>query len=300
MLKLLERLVNIPTYYEKNCKIAINECLKIFNNDINKQFYKNSVLLSNANCNDFDVISTCHIDVVPMQNNNYNITKKDNILYGRGVFDMKSFLVSALFNLKYIIDNNINIKYGIIIATDEETSQESETKYWSENIKTKIVLDSDSGIGDINKVVKNILGAITIKAKCNYDKNKIKEIFGKYYCDFVDDEIDIIFDNDDITKELEKYISNFDILMFNKCINYNLDNKYNILYKNICEDTLHKKINYITTKNTTDSRFFDNCIIINHQANGGNYHQPNEWLDYDSFLQFNKIQLDFLLKVSNY
>ena len=295
MFKLLEKLVKIPTYNEDNCKIAINECLKIFNNNIKIQSYKNSVLLSNVITDNFDIISTCHIDVVPMSI--YNINKKDNIIYGRGVFDMKSFLVSALFNLKYIIDNNINIKYGIIIATDEETAIESETKYWADNIKTKIVLDSDSGVGDINKIVKNILGALTIKTKCNYNKNEIKNIFGKYYIDFVDDEIDILIDNDNKLEELKKYIKDFDILMFNKCINYYIDNKYNLIYKNICENILNNKIEYITTKNTTDSRFFDNCIVINHQATGGDYHKDTEWLDYDSFMKFNKIQLDFLTNI---
>lgn len=295
MFKLLEKLVKIPTYNEDNCKIAINECLKIFNNNIKIQSYKNSVLLSNINTNNFDIISTCHIDVVPMSI--YNINKKDNIIYGRGVFDMKSFLVSALFNLKYIIDNNINIKYGIIIATDEETAIESETKYWANNIKTKIVLDSDSGVGDINKIVKNILGALTIKTKCSYNKNEVKNIFGKYYIDFVDDEIDILIDNDNKLEELKKYIKDFNILMFNKCINYDIDNKYNLIYKNICENILNNKIEYITTKNTTDSRFFDNCIVINHQATGGDYHKDTEWLDYDSFMKFNKIQLDFLTNI---
>ena len=297
MFELLEKLVKISTYNKDNCKIAINECLKIFNNNIKIQYYKNSVLLSNIITNNFDVVSTCHIDVVPMLSNIYNIEKKNNIIYGRGVFDMKSFLVNALFNLKYIIDNNINVKYGIIITTDEETAPESETKYWANNIKTKIVLDSDSGVGDINKIVKNILGALTIKTKSNYNKNEVKNMFGKYYIDFVDDEIDILINNDNKIEELKKYIKDFDILMFNKCINYNIDNKYNILYKNICENILNNKIEYITTKNTTDSRFFNNCIVINHQATGGDYHKNTEWLDYDSLIKFNKIQLDFLTNI---
>lgn len=300
MLNLIKKLVEIPTYSQ--CKLAVNECINFFENNVKVDYYNNSVLLKNTDSNNFDVISTCHIDVVPMQNNKYTLEKNGNILNGRGVFDMKSFLVSALFNLKKLIKTNSNLKYGIVIATDEETAPESETKYWCNKINTKLVLDSDSGIGNINSIVKDILGAITIKTSYKYDKNLMMKVFGKYYCDFVEDEIDILFDNDNILIELKKYVPNFDVLMFNKCINYDIDNKFHKIYKNIAEIELKTKIDYITVKNTTDSRFFSykNVPIINHQATGGNYHKIDEWLDYDSLLKFNKIQERFLLELVKY
>lgn len=298
MLSLIEELVKIPTYNQENCKLAINKCVNFFDN-VAVEYYKNSTLLKNTKNNEFDVISTCHIDVVPMQNNIYKLKKESNIIKGRGVFDMKSFLVSAIFNLKTIIQENINIKYGIIIATDEETAKESDTKYWSNRIKTKLVLDSDSGVGNINSIVQNVLGAITIKTNCNYNKELFKKHFGEYHCDFYDDEVDILFDNKDIIAELKKYLNNFEILMLNNCITYDLSNNYQKKYKNIAENILKSDINYITTSNTTDSRFFKDIPVINHQATGGNYHKIDEWLDYESLLQFNKIQMEFLRNFNN-
>ena len=298
MLSLIEELVKIPTYNQENCKLAINKCINFFDNVV-VEYYKDSILLKNIEGFEFDVISACHIDVVPMQNNIYKLEKKNNIITGRGVFDMKSFLVSAIFNLKTIIQENINIKYGIIVSTDEETAKESDTKYWSDRIKTKLVLDSDSGIGNINDIVQNILGAITIKTNCNYDKDLFKKVFGKYHCDFYDDEVDILFDSEDIITNLKKYVNNFEILMLNNCIDYDLNNNYQKKYKSVAEKILKSNINYITTSNTTDSKFFHNIPIINHQATGGNYHKIDEWLDYDSLLKFNKIQMEFLRNFNN-
>lgn len=306
MLYFIEKLVKLQTTENniKNINQAINLCISYFDDIKDKIFtYKvnNSVLISNHNALDFDVISTCHIDIVPMQNNTYNVKKNDNIIYGRGVFDMKSFVVSALCNLKKLIQNSINTKYGVIIVSNEETATKSDTKIFADKITTKIVLDSDSGNGNINSIVKNNLGAITIKlSKKDFQTiNLIRNNFNKYYCDFIGDEVDILFNNKNILVELQKCMKNntiFEVLMLNDYIKNDINDKYSILYKNIAEDKLNTKINYITSKTTTDSRFFsyNNINVINHQATGGNYHTVDEWLDYNSLLQFNEIQWEFL------
>ena len=306
MLDVIEKLVKLKTT-ENNIKEinqAINLCINYFNEVKDKIFthtINNSILISNHNGFNFDVVSTCHIDVVPMQNNIYNIKKENNIIYGRGVFDMKSFVVSALFNLKKLIQNNINTKYAVLIVSNEETAKESDTKLFTDKITTQIILDSDSGNGNINSIVKNNLGAITIKLSQQdfQTTSLIKNNFSKYYCDFISDEVDILFDNKNILIELQKCMKNnttFEVLMFNEYIENDINNKYSILYKNIAENKLNTKINYITSKTTTDSRFFSfkNINVINHQATGGNYHKIDEWIDYKSLLKFNKIQWEFL------
>ena len=311
MLNLIEQLIKLKTT-ENNTneiKLAIDLCINYFNNIKDKIFIhkiNDSILISNHNGFNFDVISTCHIDVVPMQNEIYNIKKDGNIIYGRGVFDMKSFVVSALYNLKKLIQNNINTKYAILIVSNEETASESDTKLFADKITTKIVLDSDSGIGNITSIVKNNLGAITIKLskKDLQTTNLIKNNFSKYYCDFIDNEVDILFDNKNILNELQKCMKNnttFEVLMFNNYIENDINDKYSILYKNIAEKKLNAKINYITSKTTTDSRFFSfkNINVINHQATGGNYHKIDEWLDYDSLIKFNEIQYEFLKVFNN-
>lgn len=312
MLSFIEKLVKLKTT-ENNIneiKEAVNLCINYFNDVKDKVFIheiNNSILISNYNGLNFDIISTCHIDVVPIQNNIYNIKKENNIIYGRGVFDMKSFVVNALYNLKKLIQNNINTKYGVIIVSNEETATESDTKLWADKITTKIVLDSDSGNGNINSIIKDNLGAVTIKLSKNdlQTINLIKNNFSKYYCDFVEDEIDILFDNKNIIAELQKYMKNnttFEVLMFNNYIENNINDKYSILYKKIAENKLNTQINYITSSTTTDSRFFSykNVNVINHQAIGGNYHKVDEWLDCESLLQFNEIQFEFLEKFNKY
>ena len=309
MLDLINKLVLLNTTKNNynNINDAINLCIDYFN-DCKNIFIKKdiingnlSILFSNYQEFNFDVLSICHIDVVPMQNNNYKLIKDNNIIYGRGVFDMKSFIVSALYNLKQIIKQQLNIKYGILIVSNEETAYESDVKYWINKLNTKVVLDADNGCGNIDSIIKENLGAITIKLS-KKDKNTInliKNNFNKFYCNIINDEIDILFNNTNIEQDLLNCMKNdttYSIIMLNKYIENDLNNKYHILYKNILENEINKKVKYIISKNTTDSRFFSykNITVIGNQANGGNYHKLNEWLDYNSLLQFNKIQFEFL------
>ena len=124
-----------------------------------------SILFSNIETNNFDVLEVCHIDVVPVSNiNMFNPTIDNNIMKGRGTQDMKAFVASAIKLFEYIIDNNINLKYGLLIVSDEEIGGEGGSKYWVEkiNLKTKILLDGDAG-GELNKIVYKSKGSCFIK-----------------------------------------------------------------------------------------------------------------------------------------
>ncbi len=68
-----------------------------------------------------------HMDVVPTGDgwicDPYNCTEKDGYLVGRGVLDDKGPFVIAAWAVKYLIENNIDLNYGIrlIMGLDEET-----------------------------------------------------------------------------------------------------------------------------------------------------------------------------------
>lgn len=313
MLDLIEKVIKIPSY-TGNTR-AVLECFDIYKSIfLNKKVYIKevnnngyiSILFSNYNTLDLDVLSICHTDVV--ENFEYKMTKKDNIIYGRGVFDMKSFIIMNLLNLKYLIENNINTKFGVLVVSDEETVDEYGTKYWVENLnlKAKIVLDNDSGLGNINNIIKDNLGAITIKiiGESIFEKirtiNNIKERFGNFCCNIIDnEEIDLYFDEVNIKNILNNCMyknTKYDILMLNNYIKNNINDKYHKIYKDICKRN-GIKIDYLTSKTTDDSRFFSykGINIISHQANGGDFHKATEWLDFDSLLVLKNIQLGFLI-----
>ncbi len=316
ILDLIERVIKIPSI-TGNLKTTM-ECFDIYKSIfLNKKIYIRevsnngyiSILFSNVDTMSFDVLSVCHTDVV--ENIEYKMTKKDNIIYGRGVFDMKSFVIMNLLNLKELIENNINVKFGVLVVSDEETVDEYGTKYWVEKLglKSKVVLDNDSGNGNITNIIKENLGAITIKLfnKNVFDKLKtienIKEKFGEFCCNIIDnEEIDLYFTGINIENILKKCMYKntiYKILMLNNYIKNNINDKYHKSYKDICEKN-GLKINYITSKTTDDSRFFSykNINVISHQANGGDFHKSTEWLDFDSLIMLKNIQLEFLKNIN--
>lgn len=314
MINFIDNLVKIPSYTGNHN--AIKKCF-----DICKSFFKNvktfiaeteknnyqSILFSNCNTFNFEVLSLCHMDVV--SNNEYKMTQKDNIIYGRGVFDMKSFIVSGLTNLKYLIENNINTKYGILITSDEEIGGENGTKHWIDyyNLKTNILLDSDNG-NSIDSIVAENLGAITIRLKGNQENiNKtivdIKDRFKDFYCENFRNEMDIIFPNLDIIKTIDNCMYDgvdFKVLMLNKYSRNDLDDKYHKLYKKIAIEN-GIDIKYINVSKNNDARYFSEIgiNIISHQATGNDNHKPTEWLDLNSFYIHNKIQRNFLINIAN-
>ena len=102
------------------------------------------MLLSNCDDLNFDVITIGHIDVVPAKDNMFNPRIEDNKIYGRGSLDMKASVAVCLETLLYTLGKNI--KFGVLITSDEETSSGGMKALQKENkINAKIVLDTDSG-----------------------------------------------------------------------------------------------------------------------------------------------------------
>ncbi|HCC07237.1 MAG TPA: hypothetical protein DEP72_03595 [Clostridiales bacterium] len=105
-----------------------------------------SCVISNTSSKEFDILFVGHIDVVPAMDSMFVSKTVDNILYGRGSFDMKGN-DAAIF--KFIKNVNTDKKIGVFITSDEELGGFNGTKYLLENEKytTKVAIVPD---GDKN------------------------------------------------------------------------------------------------------------------------------------------------------
>jgi succinyl-diaminopimelate desuccinylase len=362
LLKLINYLVKIKS--EVNSFEKLDECIDFcenyFSNKdvfIKKIKYKNypSIFISNQNSLECDVISVGHIDVIPADDKMFSINVKDHIMYGRGVADMKSYVAVSIKNLEYVIDNKINVKYGLLIVSDEENGGFNGTNYWVNELglKAKIVLDPDGG-ELINYIVKKSKGVViaklvsqgksahgskpwlgldAIESLLNVIKN-IRNIFPYYSEDNLptsnyvstvhvglisggeasnkvanhaeailnfriieDDNVDSI--KEKIKNSLNKYVS-FEVIAYTNPI---IRDPKDFLIQKYQESMLKivNKCDFINYDCASDGRFFYNkgMTLVTHQANCGNFHSNDEWIDLKSLYQFRKIQLDFLICFNN-
>jgi len=115
-IKLMECVTIKENYdeFEKAFDIIKEELKDYYIKEIMVDNYKNLVV-SNTESKDLDIIFCGHVDVVT--NSEYKATLKDNKLYGRGAFDMKSQLSVMISLLK---NNKTDKKIALIITSDEE------------------------------------------------------------------------------------------------------------------------------------------------------------------------------------
>lgn len=303
MLNKIKELVQIASTSYNNFALqeAINVCKKYYQNQYTKEIVYNnvsSILFANCDSLQFDVLSVCHIDVVNADNSLFNLKMGGGKIFGRGIFDMKSFIVSSLENLQKIN----HIKYGVLISTDEEIGGENCTKYWNEQfgLKANIILDCDDGY-NINAIINEKYGSCAIKLLDNAENNKsfFNSVKDKLQdCELINnDEINFYFQNA-FNKKLFKNIP-YEILLLNEYYRISPNNQYLKLYKNIVEQNTQGAAKFDCSRHVNDSRFFYNSanVIITHQATGGDNHKNTEWLDLESLYLFNKIQLEFLSKI---
>jgi acetylornithine deacetylase/succinyl-diaminopimelate desuccinylase-like protein len=264
-----------------------------------------SLVLSNVDGLKFDVISPGHIDVVPSKT--YEMKIDGGKIFGRGVFDMKSFVASSLINLWHVAtQSGGNIRYAVVITSDEEIGGRDGMGHLVRDLglETQLVLDSDSG-KNIHNVVQENLGAITIKLHGEEDSinrtvRNIKNKFADNHCESYGSEVDVNFASDSIETDIGDCLEpavTFDVLMLNDYRKHNIFNRPHCLYREISEKN-GVVLEYVTSSGTNDSRYFFDCSetsIISHQASGGGNHQENEWLDVESLYRFNRIQREFLM-----
>ncbi|MBQ8870003.1 MAG: M20 family metallopeptidase [Alphaproteobacteria bacterium] len=150
-----------------NCLNYIKDKAQSFNANVNIYHFENAspiIMAANTIEHNFDVLVLGHIDVVPAPDDMFIPNIKDGKIFGRGTLDMKSFVAVALNSLYHVIKTKLNIKFGFIFSTDEETGSKS-TKAFLEkfpNLNAKIVLDNDVG-GDITKIVTRCKNPVFIK-----------------------------------------------------------------------------------------------------------------------------------------
>ncbi len=157
--KELNEIIKIPSVSSnidelENC---LQYCINFVVNDenknkifINKKEFNGvpSVLISNVDTMKFDILSIGHIDVVPAKDDMFKPRFSEKRIYGRGSADMKSGVLVALDILKDVVKAGKNIKYGVLVVSDEEIGGNNGAKKWAElGLNSKILLDYDSGDG---------------------------------------------------------------------------------------------------------------------------------------------------------
>ena len=97
-----------------------------------------------------------HADVVPAGNgwtyDPFKVTKVKDKLYGRGVIDNKGPIVSALYAMKFILDNDISLSQNIrlIVGSDEERGSSDLSYYIARQKLPQYVFTPDANYPVIN------------------------------------------------------------------------------------------------------------------------------------------------------
>lgn len=150
----IEKVISYIKDFFKDKKV----CLKEFR-------YENAdpvLLISNCDTMDFDFLSIGHIDVVPARDEQFVPYIKDEKLYGRGTIDMKTQIVISMYNLLEIVEKNLDLKMGILITSDEETTSNGVKAFIkNEKISSKIIMDPDAG--DLYTLVEKYKHSVGIK-----------------------------------------------------------------------------------------------------------------------------------------
>lgn len=122
------------------------------------------LFIRNRDVKDFDVVVLGHLDVVPAPDAMFTPVIKDGKMFGRGTLDMKSFAAVAFNSMFHVLNNHLDLNFGVILSTDEEKGSASTYAFLSEHpdITAKIVLDNDVG-GDIQKIVSKCKNPVFVK-----------------------------------------------------------------------------------------------------------------------------------------
>ena len=90
---------------------------------------KHSIIVSNNTNKEKTIILNGHLDVVSGEPSQFKLKQSDDIIIGRGVFDMKSFAAIMMFALKEITKTRPDLSIGMILTTDEEIGGNDGMKY---------------------------------------------------------------------------------------------------------------------------------------------------------------------------
>lgn len=151
---ILRALVAIPSHHgnPESLHQIVDLVAEYFPGDFSRRKYvsgeKPSLIISNRDTNEFDVILTAHLDIAFDHKDSYVLTEKENRLYGNAVVDMKA---ACAVMMQWMKDHALSskLKIGMVFTTDEEIGGEHGTKYLLEqdNLRTKLVILPDGGYG---------------------------------------------------------------------------------------------------------------------------------------------------------
>lgn len=114
---------------------------------------KSLIALLDGENSSMNLLACGHLDTVNLsnietdENDNISVNVKDGRIFGLGSSDMKSGIISILFSLKYLVENNIKPKYDIAVALtgDEEADKTGALHLLKSEIikKTKLMIISE-------------------------------------------------------------------------------------------------------------------------------------------------------------
>lgn len=172
LLQTIQDLIKIRTETGNLAEIdkCMAYCQNLFANSgafVDVYRFKNAspvLFIRNQDVMNFDVVILGHLDVVPAPDDMFTPYIKDGKMYGRGTLDMKSFAAVAFNSMFHVLENKLNLKFGIILSTDEEKGSASTHAFMNAHpdINAKIVLDNDVG-GDILKIVSKCKNPVFVK-----------------------------------------------------------------------------------------------------------------------------------------
>ncbi len=124
---LISDLVSFKTVHPNNDEVT--KCIKYIKDYFQtsglhiKEFEFNnskSIVISNHENTTSDIVFCGHIDVVPASESLFSIKKDGDILYGRGVSDMKGQVAVMMQVMKNLAQENSNKKVSLFLTSDEE------------------------------------------------------------------------------------------------------------------------------------------------------------------------------------
>ncbi|MBR0451281.1 MAG: Sapep family Mn(2+)-dependent dipeptidase [Oscillospiraceae bacterium] len=110
-----------------------------------------------------------HSDIVPVTEgwfqSPFELLEKDGYLVGRGVLDDKGPLLAGMYAVKYLIENNIPLRYGIrvLVGCDEETGM-SDVEYYLKNYQEPVFAFTPDADFPLCHGEKGIYGANLVSA----------------------------------------------------------------------------------------------------------------------------------------
>lgn len=168
ILCLLEKLINCPGVSKDNklTNQLLDEIKESIPNDLYTKKYDfdgfGSLVISNTEDDDFDIVFCTHIDVVPCEE--YKYIEDDENVYGRGSFDMKGQVAVLIALFKELRTDK---KVALFITSDEEIAGNCAKQLVDiyPNIKLAIIPDGGKDFNLIEEEKGQLQIKLSVKTK---------------------------------------------------------------------------------------------------------------------------------------